>query len=123
MTDLLSIMFVIGIALILSIVSIILKNTILSIVSGLGWALVAMYMFSLVASGDPDFGQFAWGFGMMSVILAMAMFFQTWWIHRKKTLQLDPKTGENFYTENDPDWKDIQDIQNARRTRRKLRGR
>lgn len=121
MTDLLSIMFVIGIALILSIVSIVLKNTILSIVSGLGWALVAMYMFNLVALGDPDYGQFAWGFGMMAVILTMAMFFQTWWVHRKKTIELDDKTGESFYTDKDPDFKEIRELYEARNARKKLR--
>jgi len=95
----------------------------MSIVSGLGWALVAMYMLSLYASGDPSYGLFAWGFGMMAVVLSMASFFLSWWVHRKATLKLDPKTGENFYTDDDPDYKEMHEILKARATRRKLRGR
>lgn len=124
MTDLLSIMFAIGIALILSVVSVILKNTIFSIASGLGWALVAMYMFSLYATGDPDYGLYSWGLGMMAVILTLAMFFQGWWINRKKTIQMqNDTTGETFYTEGDPEFKEINDMYKARANKKKLRGR
>jgi peptidoglycan/LPS O-acetylase OafA/YrhL len=124
MTDLLSIMFAIGIALILSALSVILKNTIFSIVSGLGWALVAMYMFNVSSQGDPDIGVFAWGLGMMAVILTLAMFLQGWWLSRKKTLQMsNDKTGETFYTEGDPEFKEINDMYKARANKKKLRGR
>lgn len=120
MTDLLSIMFAIGIALVLSIVAVVLKNTIFSIVSGLGWALVAMYMFSLYATGDPDYGQFSWGLGMMATILSLAMFFQSWWVHRKKSIAISEK-GIDPYSADDLDFKEMNDIYKARDARRKMR--
>jgi len=123
MTDLLSIMFAIGIALILSALSVILKNTIFSIVSGLGWALVAMYMFNVSSQGDPDIGVFAWGLGMMAVILTLAMFLQGWWLNRKKTIEMaSDKTGQGFYTDNDPDYKEMDEMIKARANRKKMRG-
>lgn len=122
MTDLLASMFTIGIALILSICSLIFKNTILSIVSGLGWALVAMYMFGLYASGDPDYGYFTWGLGMMAVVLSLAMFFQSWWVHRRKTEQIQGK-GEKFYDEDDPDFREINEIRRAKQSVRRMKGR
>jgi len=122
MTDLLSIMFAIGISLVLSIMAIIFKNTVFSIVSGLGWALTAMYMFSLYATGDSDYGLFSWGLGMMAVVLCLGMFFQSWWVHRRKTEVIQGK-GENFYADNDPDYKEFEEMYKARSNRKKMRGR
>lgn len=122
MTDLLSIMFILGIVVIFSIVAIVLKNTIFAIVSGLGWSLASIYMFSLSASGDPSYGVYTNGFGYLCIIMAMAMFFSSWWVSRRKTELIQGK-GENFYSEEDPDFKDINDIYKARAARRKLKGR
>jgi hypothetical protein len=125
MTDLLSVMFLIGLSLILYIVALVLKNTVLIIVSGLGWALVAMYLFNIAGSGDPDFGRWTSGLGYFSTILTMSAFFSSWWIHRKKTI--DIVASENFYeTQFKDEFKDMKDIYEARdeiKRMRKGRGR
>jgi hypothetical protein len=123
MTDLLSIMFILGIVVIFTIAGFILKNTILIIVSGLGWSLASMYMFQLSAMGDPDYGAFTNGFAYLCVLMAMACFFFSWWSHRKKTEQMSDKVGETFYTEGDPEFKEINDMYKARANKKKLRGR
>jgi flagellar biosynthesis protein FlhB len=123
MTDLLSIMFILGIVVIFSIVAFVIKNTILAIVSGMGWSLSSIYMFAMSASGDPDMGTFTNAFGYLCLIMAMACFIAVWYLHRKKTILMDNKTGETFYTEGDPEFKDINDMYAARKARRKLRGR
>jgi uncharacterized membrane protein YedE/YeeE len=124
MTDLLSVLFLIGLSLVLHIVALILKNTVLIIVSGLGWALVATYLFNVAGSGDPDFGRWTVGLGYFATILSLSAFFTSWWIHRKKTLQTqNDKTGETFYTEGDPEFKEINDMYKARANKKKLRGR
>jgi hypothetical protein len=100
----------------------IIKNTILNIVSGLGWTLIAIYLFNLAGSGDPDYGRFTWGFAFVATILAMAMFFNSWWAHRKKTVEITK--GKNFYDETfEETFKDLDDIHETRRKIRKLRQR
>jgi len=123
MTDLLSVMFMVGIVVIFSIAGFVLRNSIMIIVSGLGWSLASIYMFNLVASGDPDFGTMTSGFGYLCLIMAMTCFFSSWWIHRKKTEQMGNKVNETFYTEGDPEYKEMHEILQARAMRRRLRGR
>jgi hypothetical protein len=124
MTDLLSIMFILGIVVIFSIAGFLMKNTVLIIVSGLGWSLASIYMFQLSAMGDPDFGVFTNGFGYLCVLMAMACFFFSWWSHRKKTIEvINDKTGQGFYTDNDPDYKEFEEMYKARSNRKKIRGR
>jgi flagellar biosynthesis protein FlhB len=124
MTDLLSVMFMVGIVVVFSIAGFVLKNSIMIIVSGLGWSLSSIYMFNLVASGDSDYGTMTSGFGYLCLIMAMACFFSSWWIHRKQTiLTQNDKTGETFYTEGDPEFKEINDMYKARANKKKLRGR
>ena len=123
MTDLLSVLFLIGLSLVLHIVALILKNTVLIIVSGLGWALVATYLFNIAGSGDPDFGRWTVGLGYFATILSLSAFFTSWWIHRKQTIKLaDDKTGQGFYTDNDPDYKEFEEMYKARANRKKMRG-
>lgn len=123
MTDLLSVMFMIGIVVVFTIIGFIFKNTIMIIVSGLGWSLSSIYMFNLVASGDPDFGTMTSGFGYLCLIMALACFFFSWWSHRKKTELMGNKVDETFYTEGDPEFKEINDMYKARANKKKLRGR
>jgi hypothetical protein len=118
-------MFILGIVVIFSIAGFVLKNTILIIVSGLGWSLSSIYMFSLSASGDPDYGAFTNGFGYMCILMAMACFFSSWWIHRKRTIEI--VASGNFYeTQFKDEFKDMKDIYEARdeiKRMRKGRGR
>ena len=124
MTDLLSIMFILGIVVIFSIAGFVLKNTILIIVSGLGWSLSSLYMFSMANSGDSDYGAFTNGFAYLCVLMALACFFFSWWSHRGKTIKMaDDKTGQGFYTDNDPDYKEFEEMYKARANRKKMRGR
>jgi hypothetical protein len=124
MTDLLSVMFMIGISLILMLVAMIIRNTVLIIVAGLGWVVTSIFLFGLYATGDPDYSYSVYGFAWMCVLLAMTCFIYSWWSHRKKTLQMaDDKTGETFYTEGDPEFKEINDMYKARANKKKLRGR
>jgi hypothetical protein len=124
MTNLLAIFFVIGISLVLMIFALITKNTILIIVAGLGWIVTSIFLFSLYYSGDPDYGLQVFGFSWMAILLGMTCFFSSWWIHRKKTIELaDDKTGQGFYTDNDPDYKEFEEMYKARSNRKKMRGR
>ena len=103
-----------------TVVTFIIKNVILSIVSGLGWTLIAIYLFVLYYSGDPDYGYMTYGFAWMATIMCMAMYFSTWWVHRKQTTQI--QQGKSFYdSEFKDEFKDIEEIYEARRKVRKLR--
>ncbi len=115
MTDLLSLMFIVGIIVVFTIIAFIIKNTILAIVSGLGWTVSSIYLFTLVATGDADYtGGPTYGLAWIAVIMAMACFFSTWWLHRTKTEQM--QKGRSFYDANFKDeYKDIEEIYEARR--------
>jgi hypothetical protein len=122
MTDLLSVMFLIAISVAFMIFSFIWKNTLLTILSGLGWIIVSIYLFSMYYSGDPSYGMSVFGFSWLTLAAGMGMLFMSWWSHRRKTEILQGK-GENFYSEEDPDYKEISDSYKARAARKKLRGR
>ena len=122
MTDLLAVMFLIFIALAFMLFSFIWKNMLFSILSGLAWVVVSIYLFGKYYSGDPDYGNAVLGFSYLSATAGIGMFFMSWWVSRRKTELIQGK-GENFYSENDPDFKDIHDIYEARKSRKKLRGR
>jgi ABC-type multidrug transport system fused ATPase/permease subunit len=123
MTDLLSVMFLIGISVVFMIFSFIWKNTLLTIMSGLGWIIVSIYLFSMYYSGDSDYGYSVFGFSWLTLATGMGMLLMSWWSHRKKTEQMSDKVGETFYTEGDPEFKEINDMYKARANKKKLRGR
>jgi hypothetical protein len=123
MTDLLSVMFLIAIAVVFMIFSFIWKNTLLTILSGLGWIIVSIYLFSMYYSGDPDYGMSVFGFAWLTLATGMGMLLMSWWSHRKKTIELSTdKTGQGFYTDNDPDYKEFDEMYKARSNRKKMRG-
>lgn len=122
MTDLLSVMFLIAISVAFMVFSFIWKNTLFTIMSGLGWIIVSIYLFSLYYSGDPDYGMSVFGFSWLTLATGMGMLFMSWWSHRRKTEVIQGK-GENFYSDSDPEFKDIEEIYKARSNRKKLRGR
>jgi hypothetical protein len=122
MTDLLSVFFLIGIAVAFMIFSFIWKNMLFTIMSGLAWIVVSIYLFSKYYSGDPDFGNAVFGLSWLTLASGMGMLFRAWWVSRRKTELIQGK-GENFYSEEDPDYKEISDSYKARAARKKLRGR
>jgi len=123
MTDLLSVMFLIGISIVFMLFSFIWKNTLFTIMSGLGWIIVAIYLFSMYYSGDSDYGYSVFGFGWLTLATGMGMLFMSWYSHRKKTAQMGDNVAETFYTEGDPEFKEINDMYKARANKKKLRGR
>jgi hypothetical protein len=122
MTDLLAILCLLALAVVFMVFSFIWKSTLFTILSGMAWIVVSIYLFSKYYSGDPDFGITVWGFGWLTMATGMGLFFRSWWVSRRKTELIQGK-GENFYSEEDPDYKEISDSYKARANRKKLRGR
>lgn len=119
MTDLLSVFFLIGIVVIFTVVSLFLKNTLITIICGLGWALIAIYLFGLSNTGDPDYGYFTSGLGWVATLFCLGMMFSAWWAHRKTTAKLE--RGVDFYEQDD--FSTLREMYELKAQRNKLRGR
>jgi len=120
MTDLLSVMFMIGISLILMLTAMIIRNTVLIIVAGLGWVVSSIFLFGLYATGDPDYSYSVYGFAWMCILLAMTCFIYSWWSHRKKTLEMTGRS-DPFYSKGDNDFSEMREIMQMSADRNELR--
>jgi len=122
MTDFMAVTFLVALAVIFMIVAMILKNTLLSFASGLSWAVSAIYLFSRYYSGDSDYGVTVYGFAWVCALCAFGVLMQSWWVHRKKTLEM---TGQSdpFYSKGDNDFSEMREIMQMRTDRNELRPR
>jgi hypothetical protein len=87
MTDLLSIYFVIGISVFLTIMLFCFKNKYLSLISGLGWSIIGVYDFTRAYSGDPDAGTMTWAFGWICLVLALVCWTSPLWLTGMKVIK------------------------------------
>ena len=84
MTDLLAVYFLIGVSCLLTILLLIFKDKLLSLISRLGWATLGIYNFGRVYnSGDADAGQMVWVFGWVCMILALVCWTSPLWLMKK----------------------------------------
>jgi hypothetical protein len=122
MTDFMAVTFLVTLAVIFMVVSIIMKNTFTAMVSGLCWAVASIYLFSRYYSGDLDYGVTVFGFAWVCALCAFGVLMQSWWTHRRKTLEM---TGEKdaFYSSEDIDFSEMREIYKMRDDRNAMRGR
>jgi hypothetical protein len=120
MTDFIAVTFLVSLAVIFMVASIIMKNTFMAMASGLCWALSSIYLFSRYYSGDADYGITVYGFAWVCALCTFGILFQSWWIHRPKTIAMTGQS-DSFYSQDE--FKEINDMYKARADRNALKGR
>jgi len=112
MTDIVAVMFLIGIAALFTVMIFIFKHSMLCVVSGIAWLILGIYNFTRYYSGDPDAGIMVWGFGWLCLALTFVCWTAPLWLLKIKTE--DKKEEKVDYYE---------DIQKRAESIRKLRPR
>jgi hypothetical protein len=84
MTDVVASFFLIGLALAFSLMLFIFRHSMLSVISGIIWAVLGIYLFTRAYSGDVDAGIVTWGFGWLCFGLAFVFWTAPLWLLKMK---------------------------------------
>jgi hypothetical protein len=80
-TNLLAVYFLIGTGCLLLVLLFIFRNKMISLLSGLNWAVLGVYnMTYFYTSGDPDVGTMTWAFGWICLIAALICWTSPLWL-------------------------------------------
>jgi hypothetical protein len=85
MTDIVAVMFLIGVACLFSVLVFVFRHSMLCVIAGIIWGSLGIYNFNyLYNSGDSDAGQMVWVFGWICLALTFAFWTAPLWLLKMK---------------------------------------
>jgi hypothetical protein len=83
MTDVIVNFFLIGIAVLFTILLFFKNNALIAVISALAWAILSWYSFNNFYGGDPDYGMLVYGFGWFCIAMAITLVTSPLWLFKK----------------------------------------
>jgi len=101
MTDVISVFFLIGIAVLFTILLFFKHNALIAIISALSWAGLALYGFNNYYSGDPDYGIMVYFFAWFCTAMAIILITSPLWLFKKVAVVPEKDNRESWEIEDE----------------------